>query len=134
MSVATRETSTCTVAAWFGLGLAQGLVDRAGLSQVVPGREHVRVLAADVRQRLELRLQVEDVEAVAAEEREPPRGGERVPEPLEPVGGFCPSVPAEHVDHLAEHPHAALGLTPLRPVEQRSDDVLEALGNASGRS
>ena len=93
----------------------------------------MRVLAADAWQRLELGVRVEDVETIAAEERELPRRGERVPAPLELVGGVRPAALTEHVDHLAEDPNRAPGPPPLSAVEQVDDDLLEPLGNAAGR-
>ena len=93
----------------------------------------MRVLAADAWQRFELGVRVEDVETIAAEERELPRRGERVPAPLELVGGVRPAALAEHVDHLAEDPNRARGPPSLSAVEQVDDDLLELLGNAAGR-
>ena len=76
------------------------------------------------RQRLELRLRIEDVEAIAAQERDLLSPGDVVPESLELVGDVRVAPTTEHIDHLAEHPRLHPRAT-LDAVEHVGDGALE---------
>src|SRR5829696_789938 len=83
----------------------------------------MRVRAADVRQRVTLTVRFEDLELVAAEEREATFRRERVPALLELDRRAQMPAPVEQVDHLPEDARGATVL--LDPVQQLLDDTIE---------
>ena len=74
--------------------------------------------AADLGQGRDLRLAVEDVELVAAEEREAATQREAVPELLEQDGSVGAAARTEQIDHLAEDPGRAVREAGRELVEQ----------------
>ena len=81
--------------------------------------------AAHLRQHRDLRLAVEDVQPVAAEEGEAPAPREAVPQLLERDCRLGVAALAEEVDQLAEDANLAVGKALRELVEQAADDALE---------
>src|SRR3954467_8023876 len=88
----------------------------------------MRVGADDLRERRGLRVEVEDVELVCAQQRDPPLLEQSVPELLErDRGGLVPTL-KEKVDHLPEGPNRPLGETARDLVDGGAEPLLEAVG------
>jgi hypothetical protein len=105
--------------------LRQRGIDRAGQALRIRGRHDVRVQPADLRQRRALCRAIEDVEVIAAHQREAPGARQLVPELLQGHRGVQPSLLAEEVDHLAERPDLPPRKAVRDSVQDTSDDALE---------
>src|SRR4051794_35446573 len=88
----------------------------------------MRVCPDDLRERRGLRLVVEDVELVCAEQRDLPLLEQSVPELLERDRGGLVSSLKEKVDHLAESSDRPPGEAARDLLGRRADHLLEAGG------
>ena len=107
--------------------LGERLIDRRREPRRLLHGAGVRVHAHDLGERAALDVELEDVEVVAAEEREGARLGELVPELLECDRRRLLPAPPEHVDHLAEGPDRPAGEARARLVHEAADDLPEPL-------
>lgn len=91
-------------------------------------RLDVRMRAADLRQARRLRLAIEDVELVRAQEREAAAPREAVPEFLDRDCSVVLASVREHIDHLAEHARPCTRERVRELVDETADDLVERGG------
>src|SRR5918994_6444485 len=85
----------------------------------------MRVHAADVGERLHLRRPVEEIDAIAAKQREVSSSRQTVPELFELHGRLTLAALAEDVDHFAEGTDATTGEACCQLVEEAAGHALE---------
>ena len=103
----------------------EGVVHSVREPVVIRARDDMGVQVADVPERRDLGLPVEDVEPVAAEEREAARACQAVPQLLERNRCVLLSPLAQQIDHLAVDANPRLREAGRELVEQSAGQPLE---------
>src|SRR5581483_9905349 len=107
--------------------LGERFVDSGREPGGIGGGARMAVDADDLRQCRGLNIDVEDVQVVAAQKREPAAFGELVPEFFERDRAGLVSLSPEQVDHLAEGAGRLVWEAGCYAVDHSPDDALEAL-------